>query len=374
MKLKRLAAAFLFAAACVLLCACGSGPKEPLRDAVSVWYLEGDPLADGLSELAREYNENVEGGLLIVALRPFPDEDALGAAFETAQPDLLLCSWQKAEELYQRGVLRDIGAALKADAPQYSGELCSRFASVGRGFFPVGSAVQLLYWQEGALTAQQCSDPDALFSLAALQGSRDHLPFFTADSYSALFYELLLSLDTEFHADRQMDLRQIKYIYLYNLLAEAAYEGSLVSMDYSGVDLVSGGYLKCAAVFSDSLTDAPLDGFSLSPLPHFQNGRGCLGEMSGLAVTARSGRSIRSISAFLRFLFSESRAAQLSLQSGLLPSMEGVSITGEESGLAQALMQVYTGYTLHLPDVEGDYVKNRASFETDYRKTLGLFA
>lgn len=373
MKLKRLAAALILAAACVLLCACGGGSKEPVRDAVSIWYLEGDPLAGELSELAREYNENVEGELLTVALRPFSDEEALGAAFETAQPDLLLCSYQKAEELYERGILRDIGAALEADAPQYADTLRARFASMGRGFFPIGSLIQLLYYRENTLNAKQLSDPDALFTYAALQGSQDHLPFFTADSYAALFYELLLSLDTEFHADRQLDLRQVNYIYLYNLLAEAAYEGSLVSMSYTGEELVSGGYLPCAAVSSASLVDAPLDGFSLSPLPHFQSGKACVGNMIGLAVTARSGRSIRSISAFLRFLFSENRAAELSLKSGLLPAMEAAVPAGENR-LSQTLMEIYKGYELHLPDTAGDYMKNSASFEDDFRRALSLLS
>lgn len=371
MKHKRLAAGFLLAAACVLLCACGGSSKEPVRDAVSIWYLEGDPLAAELAALAREYNESVEGELLGVALRPFSDEETLGAAFETARPDLLLCSYQKAEALYERGVLRDIGAALETDAPQYADELCARFVSMGRGFFPIGSAVQLLYYQEGALTAEQLSDPDALFTYAALQGSQTHLPFFTADSYAKLFYELLLSLDTEFHADRALDLRQVNYVYLYNLLAEAAYEGSLVSMDYSGAELVSGGYLPCAAVSSASLSSAPTDGFSFSALPHFQGGRDCVGDMSGLAVTARSGRSIRSISAFLRFLFSENRAADLSLQSGLLPAMEGAALT-EETPLSLALMELYEGYGLHLPDTAGDYMKNRSAFETEFRRALSL--
>ena len=111
MKINRLPLLMIAAAViCALLGGC-AGARAQTRDSVSVWYIEGDALAGPLAQAASEYNGAVEDGLLGVSLRSFSDEAALSAAFESGRPDLLLCSTAKAVDLYERGVLRDVGAA-----------------------------------------------------------------------------------------------------------------------------------------------------------------------------------------------------------------------------------------------------------------------
>ncbi len=361
------------AAACALLCGCGdNGSQKPVRDAVSVWYIEGDPLSDTLQEQAQEYNDNVEDELLTVAFRAFENEEQLSAAFEDARCDLLLCSHSKALDLYDRGLLRDVGAALSQGAPDYPSYLSERFSGVGRGFFPLGSSVQLLYFAEDKTGLSSLSDPEELFTAACQYGREQGLPFFTADSYADLFYELLLSLDSEFHANRSTDLRDVNYTYVYNLMADAAYEGGLVSLSYDGAELVQSGYLPCAAVASQSLAGAKLDGYDIAPLPRFRDSRVCLADTEGLAVTAREGRSIKSIAAFLSWVFEDGRLGALALDSALVPAAAPADIAVDDA-LEKTLMDIYLNYELHLPDYGCDYLQNRAGFETNFRAAVEFF-
>ena len=371
MKINRLPLLMIAAAViCALLGGC-AGARAQTRDSVSVWYIEGDALAGSLAQAVSEYNGAVEDGLLGVSLRSFSDEAALSAAFESGRPDLLLCSTAKAVDLYERGVLRDVGAALSGGAPAYPDCLSSRFDGVGRGFFPLGSSVQLLYSSASA-GLSPALDAERLFTLAAACGRDERLPFLTADSFADLVYQLMLSLGSEFHADREADLRDVNYSYVYNLLADAAYDGGLVSLGYGGAELVRSGYLSCAAVRSQSLAGLDEAGYTVSLLPVFGGSRACLADTLGLAVTAREGRSVRSISAFLSWLFQGERSGALALESGLVPACTGGALL-PDTALEERLMEIYSGYELVMPDYSGDFLKNRDGFEARFRAAVEFF-
>lgn len=74
-----------------------------------------------------------------VAVQSFEDEAAIGAAFETDTPDLLLCSHAKAAQLDSRAVL----AGLETDAEVWTQEV-SGLEGVGEYFFPLGARVTVL--------------------------------------------------------------------------------------------------------------------------------------------------------------------------------------------------------------------------------------
>ena len=113
MKKWRLAAAAALIAAfaiClfIVLSPCGASYAQPLR----LWYISGDCSDRALEALVSDYNRRAGKQARAVAVQSFEDEAALGAAFETDMPDLLLCSHAKAAQLASRSVL----AGLDTDA------------------------------------------------------------------------------------------------------------------------------------------------------------------------------------------------------------------------------------------------------------------
>ena len=156
MKLRKTAAAVLLLCLCLPLMACAA--EKNSRDAVSLWYVEGEAVAPALAALIGEYNAGLDGELLPLSLRAFPDEESLAAAFDTARPDLLLCAHPRAMALYDRGLTRDTAPALAGNPPAFAAWLTERFSAVGRSFFPIGTEVQLLYARSGSLGREAPED------------------------------------------------------------------------------------------------------------------------------------------------------------------------------------------------------------------------
>ena len=139
MKKWRLAAAAALVAAfamCLFLTLSpGSSSAQPLR----LWYISGDCSDKALEVLVSDYNRRGGKQARPVAVQSFEDEAALGAAFETDMPDLLLCSHAKAVQLDSRAVL----AKFETDADIWTRDV-SGLEGVGEYFFPLGARVTVL--------------------------------------------------------------------------------------------------------------------------------------------------------------------------------------------------------------------------------------
>lgn len=367
MKIKRFAAVLLAAAVCLSLCACGGKEQEP-KDSLSVWYVGGTAAAEQLLALTGEYAE--ENGRTVIAMRAFENEESLAAAFETALPDLLLCSHARAIDLYERGLLRDIAPALGESAPEYTDYLTRRFEGVGHSFFPIGMEVQLLYAANGCFNGAAPKTMQELMSLASEYGREKGLPFFTADSLADLLYDAMLSQGAELHGIRERDIFNDDYISAYNLFAKAAYDGGLVCMDYPARELVDSGYLPCAAACSSSLSGLSADSF-IAVLPPAGDGSR-LANCVGVAVTAKGERTPERVVRFMGWLLEKDRLCALAFDSALVPAAKNAQ-PPDGGSLTSALMELYSGGELHLPDYSGDYMKNRAQIEAELRSSFGMF-
>lgn len=365
MTIKRCVCALLAAALCLCLCACGEGEPPKPEDALNIWYTDGDAPAYQLAALAGDYA--AAAGSRPVSMRRFEDEESLAAALDSARPDLLLCSLQKAAELYDRGLLKDISAAMPA-SPEYAEDIASRCAGIGRSIFPLGCEVQLLYTTPGLFEAGAPDTMAELLTLAANYGRDTGLPFFTADSFGDLIYQAMLASGEELHGERDRDINNEAYISAYNALAEAAFHGGLALTKYSARELVDSGYLPCAAARSSSLVGLSADA-AITPLPIDGEDGSRLANCLCIAVTAPEGRSVSRIVHYLGWLTDSARLSALALDSGLVPAVKNASPVGE-SALTGALMKLYDSCPLHLPDGGADYLTNRAEYENELRGAL----
>ena len=365
----------LFLAALSLaLGACGKADanSETPRDAVSLWYVEGEALAPEITRLAEEYNASLrDRASLPVSIRSFPDEESLAAAFDVVQPDLLLCSHERAFALYDAGALQDLTSSVGAAAPAYPGALTRYSACIGSRYYPIGFETLLLVARSDEDLGSAGTDLTALLELTAQYGKENGLPFMAVDSLADMLYDMLLALSTELHGVRRLDISNRDYVYAYNLLAEAAYTGGLIASEYPAAALVQNGHLPCAAAASSSLVQAEKSDYVVRPLPQLGDGKVYLAWASGLAVTAREGRSLRSAASFLSWLFEASRLSQTALSSGLVPAA-GFGSGQAQNGLQAALVEIARNSEPHLPVPDGDFCKNRKSLEEDLRAAVEL--
>lgn len=367
---RRRIPALILALICLLLCGCGvsgRGDQEP----VTLWCLEDDPLRGALEELVERYDRD-RGGLLPVELRSFPDEESLAEAFHASRPDLLLCSHDRALALERQGILRDVRAGLGEGAPSYPASLEGSFDAVGRSYFPLGAQVTLLaVTAEAAETVspEQLQLLDGLCACAEDYAARTGRPFFTADSFSELFYLGMLSQLSQFHADETRDRHSSAYLRVYTQLTDCAFRGGLAVSEHAGADLLRSGAIACAALPSTALPGAGFEPGLLLPLPGLEMERELPALCTGIAVTAREGRGLRSAAGFLSWLFAEGRAEQAALDAGLVPASLG-EMPEQEGLLPRTLLALRGERTLHLYDPEGEYWRSRDGFEEQLRAIL----
>ena len=365
---KKLSAAFIIlpAALCIALVLffLPRGSSAP-ADTVSLWYISGSCSDSALNRLVSDYNARAGKGAAHVSLRAFEDEAALGSAFGSGLPDLLLCSHVKAAQLSSRSVLGSVSgvdAAWTAPVRAVSG--------TGDYFFPIGAAVPVLLSDASACENAAFSSLEALTGTAQAYTAASGKPFFAVDSYYDLFCCALSSLGAE--SPGSPDPGSPEYIRVYNALALCAYDGSLANTaDCAGL-CVAQGLLPCAVVGSSELPLLFKSGLSVSALPLPESGRGSYyALLTGLAVI--DGGRASAASDFLRWLFAGGRALALSLDSGLVPACGGEADSAP-SGWSGLLLSLRDGGLLLYPTADTCPANSAAGFETHLRRVLDLIS
>ena len=356
MKKWRLAAAAALIAAfaiCLFLALSpGGSSAQPLR----LWYISGDCSDKALESLVSKYNRR--GGKLArpIELQSFENEAALGAAFETDMPDLLLCSHAKAMQLDSRTVL----ARLDADTDVWTQEV-SGLDGVGEYFFPLGARVTVLLTNtakcEAAGLPASWDSLEALLDTTQDYAASSGAAFLAADSYAAVFRGALLSLGADFDPAAP-DARAEDYVKIYNALAQCAYNGGLSAAESSS------GELPCALARSTVLGGGLPSSLSaaLAPLP--EGGSDMRpAELLGIAVLHNENRNSDAASAFIDWLCGRERLSKLALDSGLVPVSE------PDSASDSPLLELYDCGKLTFVDIDGSAERE---FDAQFRRTIEL--
>lgn len=329
-----------------------TSPAKPLR----LWYISGDCSDKALETLVSDYNRRGGKPARRIELQSFEDEAALGAAFETDMPDLLLCSHAKAVQLDSRGVL----ARFETDADVWAQEV-SGLEGVGEYFFPLGARVTVLLMDtakcEAAGLPTSWDSLEALLATAQNYAASSGAPLLAADSYSAVFRGALLSIGVDFDPAAP-DVRSEDYAKIYNALAQCAYNGGLSAA------AVTPGALPCTLAWSTGLAGSlPVSlSASLAPLP--EGGSDMRpAELLGIAVLRQESRNSGTVIAFINWLCGGERLAALALNSGLVPVSEPGSAPDSP------LLELYNCGKLAFVDTDGSAEQE---FDAQFRRTIEL--
>lgn len=356
MKKWRLAAVSALIAA-VLIClflALSTGGASS-ANALKLWYISGDCSDKALEALVSDYNRRGGKQARAVVLQCFEDEAALGAAFETDMPDLLLCSHAKASQLSSRDVL----VKLETDADVWTQEV-SGLDGVREYFFPLGARVTVLLTDTAKCKAAglptSWDNLEALLDTAQSYTASNGGAFLSADSYTAVLRGTLLSLGEAFDP-AAAETRSEEYTRIYNALAQCAYSGGLSAA------ATTPGELPCTLAWSTALSGGLSTSLSASLAPLPEGGRDLRpAELLGIAVLRHEDRSSYAAIAFIDWLCGRERLSKLALDSGLVPVSELGSVSDSP------LLELYDCGKLSFIDTDS----SDREFDTQFRRTIEL--
>ena len=357
--------------ACLLLSACGEEIRTPEEETVSIWFVEGELLSAELRTLTEQFN--MASFPVKAELRAFSNEEELGAALDSARPDLILCGHERAVALHEQGRLRDVSSGF-TQPPAYSETILTLSDCVGSAFFPIGAETELLALNgpafdqsaASALGRETITSIEGLCAAASACGQQGQV-FFTADSFTTLFTLALGPVGSGFSGVREQDVLSEDYKRVYNLLAEAAYEGGLAACDSPALPLVESGEAVCALVSAAGLTGELGGELELHPL---SGPAGGFARAVGLAVTSPFSSREQAIAKFLSWLLHPQRAVELALSRGLIPAVTGW--TPEEPGTLDTALLSLRSAELYFPPLESGYFRTDGEFEHRFRAALEM--
>ena len=334
---------------------------EPEPMTLCLCLAEDSPLCEGLAALAEAYN--ARGGRLTVELRRFPNTVDMLLAAADGEPALLLLDSREASVLLAGGRL---GAMTEPAEPA---PMFRETSGCDEGsFIPLGAEAPVLVMRtEQRETIAGCDSFEALCAKAEACGRANNRAWFSADSFAQLFACLLAQKDCPFYADRERDVDNESYREVYNLLAGAAYEGGLVSLDEPVIRAVFDGELDCGICSSTELAPYREEGLAALPLPPMA---GCEARVEatvwGLAVTPGAEDAAALLMDWLR---ADGRAAEAAMSVGLIPAWDGDAEDDVSAGLMQAAQRCLPW----TPEADSGYINGGEEFERSFRAALALF-
>lgn len=357
MKKWRLAAVSALIAAlvmCLFLALFPSGASS--ANALELWYISGDCSDKALEAAVSSYNRRAGKQTRSVKLRCFENESALGVAFETDMPDLLLCSHAKAVQLNSRAALAKLETSTDVWTQEVSG-----LEGVGEYFFPLGASVTVLITDSARCKAaglpSSWDSLEALLDTAQSYAASSGSAFLSSDSYVGTLRDALLSLGTDFDPAAP-DAKSDDYTRIYNALALCAYKGGLSAA------AAQPGELPCTLVRSTALGGSlsPQLSAALAPLP--EEGRDMRpAELLGITVLGHDNVSHDAAFVFIDWLCGKTRLSKLALSSGLVP------VSAPDSSAASPLLTLYDCGKLSFADMDESAAQE---FDTRFRRTIEL--
>ena len=336
--------------------------EEPAARTLELWLAEDLPLCGALAELAADYGvQHPELNLKTVV---YASEAELLVALERGGPDLFLCGEAAAEDLMAEGRLGSL--SLSEEAP-----LLFRDAPVceAESLIPLcAEAAVLVLKEEDRALLEDCDTLETLGRLASDYARREGKAFFSADSFAQLIACALAQKGSPFYTRRELDRGSEDYREVYNLLADAAFEGGLVSLNEPVLSAVERGNLICGVCGSRMLAKTEGDGLAVLPLPPMA---GCEAmteaQIWGLAVSAEADEELAAD--FLSWLLAQEGTAHAALEAGLVPAAE---VKSTDKGVFAGLALVARSCRCFLPAPDSAYVRGGVDFERSFRETLAL--
>lgn len=303
-----------------LLSACGAKEKPAVTQEIKIWYINGSPaVVDAL---------NSDSGVA-ADIRGFDSEEELATAFNTIRPDIIFCSMQQAEHMFDNGHLTALPGEL------FSGISLDADIVNAHFFLPVGGAVELI-------TVDRKYTDSVITDFETMCFAADMPDFVSVSDYSKAFAALLACSGETYSGTRNRDIGNPAFVEVYNRFAELALHGQLAKEN-----------AVCRIASSTELAGMRFESTEIVPL--VESDMPMLTEYYGFVCTGSAEGCESCISAIL----TGSRADK-ALRCGLVPVTNDAS--SHSDPLSAVLMRIKNDYAQIPVTVSCEWLNNSAEF------------
>lgn len=314
-------AIMLIAAGVIYIYFAHYAPLKPEHDtAISVWYVNDDAMWQNFSRTVNEYNSD-EGARygITVKTKAFASQaemyDKICNLIEDGGelPNLTICDTDFAAYMDKKGVLTNLDSYIRGWEISAINSDMVKAATVGERLTAVPIASETNVFM---VNTDMFSDADAMSTFEKLCSTADEYygrtgnSFFTITDYSLFFRIASAQLHDEFDAVSPHDSDNKNSKYIYNLLAESAYNRGFSAVGADAAKQVADGKLACAIVSSaDVMKYAEYidsDSIEFMKYPCMKDGESVYVEqVTGAAVSKADEDAERASAMFLKWFVSE---------------------------------------------------------------------
>lgn len=237
----------------------GTSTKAQEKESVELWFVADEISRKEADALTKQYNDDIT-----LSLVRFASRQEMFRAMEDSMPELLICDELQAESLAKEK--KELGW----DVPVM---VCDTKQLQAAGF------------------EMKFDSLEEFFSLADAYASKTEKPFFALDEAALLIGSAMSSIDKSFHADINADRSDEDFCRVYNMLAEAAFYGSMYAQG-GAADALNNGEVPCAVLRLSQLPEVIPDGWRIETIPPLEGGKTTVpGVRYCLVLTGNAGQS-----------------------------------------------------------------------------------
>ncbi len=354
-------------------------PEEEIE--LTAWYVDDDKMWKGFAGLVSDYNTD-EGGKygITVKVKAF-DSDAqlyneLIKAIENDEelPDITACDTDFAAYLKQEGVLADLNKYFDSwdsstintqmlEAATYKGKLIA---------VPLASETEVFILNNSLFSDTDAIDTfEKLCTVSDEYYSRNSASFFSISDYSLFFRTASAQLGDDFDAVSPHDTDNENSKYIYNLIAQSAFNRGFCASNNDAAKLVADGELACAIVPSSQVMNYAYamnaEEISFLNIPCMMEGESAYVEkIDALTLLKSSSDCEKAAASFLKWFSSSEINSKFVADSGFVPASGVSAVTSDYEiypFLTAAMSDVRNNSEKYTFSASAEYAENRISFD-----------
>lgn len=386
--------ALLFVLAAIAVCiyyVSSTAEVTPAVKEISLWYInDGAPWSE-LENCVKSFNsgEGTEQGITVL-VRSFANEEQLKTELERNDsekgelPQLIICDTDFSAWLYEQGMVTDIGSLI--DDPGSMG-IRSKYLSASKYgdklvAMPIAAETDVLIYNTELLSeTDSLSGFEQLCTVANEYYTENKAGFFTIQDYASFFKTACAQLGESFDGVSPHDTDSQTCKYVYNCLAETAYNRGYCTYGENAAALVGRGELPCAIVsstdvmYSAGIIDA--ENVEFAAYPVMSSGKAVLNErVTGISIVSSDEGEYDAAEQFVRWFVSKDVNIKFISDSGFITAsgtMPDNALNILYSKLAETIKLQSDGTERVEDTASAEYFINSRSFNTTIKTIMESF-
>jgi len=357
---------------------------------VEIWYVDdGSVLWENFGNLVNKYQRGPgDDASIYVNTRSFASEDEMTAALVegSSMPQIIFCDSEASVLYCTNGIDSVTDQSITEEQIDLIDNLYLSACFVNHRLvsLPVAALPDVLIVNNELLAQYENYNPSVMNTMEGLcanaSGYAEALskPFFTTNSFAKIMKTGMADLGDVFHATHDADIQSENYIYMYNLLAECAFDGGMYSSENDAAEEFFSGNCACALLSAEDLVEHShhfdSDKYTVAAYPYTESGEAlyCPDVLSAIIVSSDQTRQ-KACGEFVFWLAEQSSFVQNSGYFSVLDPATTVHVPGNTKAVkavAAAYELQMTSGSMHFVENPGEYYYYKNDFEEDFRNII----